>query len=97
MAADLTEDKGARAHAEQWQAEFNRGTQSFWIEVPTKADGPMRILPKSPATSSRQIPECPPAFFGNRKAAALLLSISQDCELCLEAVRQRGLQKTGIR
>ncbi len=48
MAEDMTEDKSAREiqilpHVEQWQGGFNRDTQSFWIEVPTKADGKVRL------------------------------------------------------
>lgn len=48
MTEDMTEDKGAREiqilpHVEQWQGGFNRDTQSFWIEVPTKADGKVRL------------------------------------------------------
>lgn len=48
MAEDMTEDNGAREiqilpHVEQWQGGFNRDTQSFWIEVPTKADGKVRL------------------------------------------------------
>ena len=46
--ADMTQDKGARVieilpHVEQWQGGFDRDTQSFWIEVPTKADGKARL------------------------------------------------------
>jgi hypothetical protein len=46
--AGMTEDVDARIikispHVEQWQAGFNRGTQSFWIEVPTEADGKVRL------------------------------------------------------
>jgi hypothetical protein len=48
MAEDMTEDKGAREiqilpHVEQRQGGFNRNTQSFWVEVPTKADGTVRL------------------------------------------------------
>jgi hypothetical protein len=48
MSEDMTEDKDAREiqilpHVEQWQGGFNRDTQSFWIEVPTKADGKVRL------------------------------------------------------
>jgi hypothetical protein len=46
--AEMTQDKGARVieilpHVEQWQGGFDRDTQSFWIEVPTKADGKARL------------------------------------------------------
>jgi hypothetical protein len=45
---DMAQDKAAREieilpHVEQWQAGFDRDTQSFWIEVPTKGDGKVRL------------------------------------------------------
>jgi hypothetical protein len=45
---DMVQDKGAREieilpHVEQWQAGFQRDTQSFWIEVPTKGEGKVRL------------------------------------------------------
>ena len=44
----MTHDKDARLieilpHVEQWQGGFDRDAQSFWIEVPTKADGKVRL------------------------------------------------------
>ena len=44
----MTQDKRAKEiailpHVEQWQAGFDRDTQSFWIELPTKADGKVRL------------------------------------------------------
>jgi hypothetical protein len=46
--AHMTQDKRAKEivilpHVEQWQAGFDRDTQSFWIELPTKADGTVRL------------------------------------------------------
>lgn len=48
MVKDMTEDQSAREiqilpHVEQWQSGFNRVSQSFWIEVPTKNDGTVRL------------------------------------------------------
>jgi hypothetical protein len=45
---DMAQDAGARVieilpDVEQWHGGFDRDTQSFWIEVPTRADGKVRL------------------------------------------------------